>query len=321
MQDRAGGTPCDTHMQESMGLIRWRDGLERTPSGDLARELVMPRACSSAVWVTRDGTAYRRYYNSQTCAWTWGEALEVALDRETQDRVGYNLPTGWRSLELCIATAWLHRAEGSTRRVRILTSSRPSNDVSNLAWAERPQEGSVDLEGEEETWSALHWSIGIIPCDARYSISSRGRLLSPHTGEVTRGFAARGTRWAAVQGAGLVDLNAASGFVRAEGEIPPRTYEAYKALVQGITPAEHARRHGLRTKTAWDYFNVAAPLVPKVHLYGRPLVPEELWEVLESIRGTSVLGGPLKQLMGEVVAHLGHEVTYEELRLARTCLI
>ena len=103
-------------MQESMGLIRWRDGLERTPSGDLARELVMPRACSSAVWVTRDGTAYRRYYNSQTCAWTWGEALEVALDRETQDRVGYNLPTGWRSLELCIATAWLHRAEGSTRR-------------------------------------------------------------------------------------------------------------------------------------------------------------------------------------------------------------
>lgn len=58
-------------------MITWRDGLEESPSGE-ARELMLPRVCSSSVWITRDGTAFRRFYNSQTKMWTWGEPLAVS---------------------------------------------------------------------------------------------------------------------------------------------------------------------------------------------------------------------------------------------------
>ena len=71
-------------------MIHWRDGLEESPGG-IARELVQPRVWNSTVWITRDGTACRRYYNSQTNTWTWGEVLDVTFDPDTQERVGYNL--------------------------------------------------------------------------------------------------------------------------------------------------------------------------------------------------------------------------------------
>jgi hypothetical protein len=167
----------------------------------------------------------------------------------------------------------------------------------------------------------LKWSIGLVPCDVKYSISSHGRLHSPYTGKITRGFAARGTRWAAVKGSGLVDLLAASGLTRAEVEVPVRTEKAYLSIVQGFTPSEHAERNFLTENTAWTYMNVAAPLVPNLHVYARRLVSQDLWELLSSMRGDALLGGALKALHAECSRLLGHDVSWSELRLARTSLV
>lgn len=291
--------------------IAWADGLERTPRG-LAREMVQPTAWSSSVWITMDGAAYRRYYNPVARSWSAWEAVEVSLN---DDRIGLALASGWVSLERAVATAWQHRAPGSRAGIHV---SGPL-DARHVAW----REPEVVEEGEQdgEAWRPLRWSCGLAECDAAYRISSRGRLQSPHTGARTRGFAALGTRWAACRGAGLVDLLAAAGLVCAQVPVAPRVYAAYRALVAGLHPEEHARRQRLRVKRAWDDFNVAAPLVPEVRQRGAGLVARDVWEVLEGLRADAVLGGRLGPLRRVVQRRLGRELGWEELRFVRTCVL
>ena len=61
-------------------MIAWEDGLEDTPGGP-ARELVQRRTYTSAVFVTREGEPFRRYYNAQDETWKW-EDMPLALDLE-----------------------------------------------------------------------------------------------------------------------------------------------------------------------------------------------------------------------------------------------
>ena len=296
-------------------MLEWNDGIEETPGG-MAREIVQPNVWSSSVWITPVGEAFRRYYNPISKAWTW-EAMQIAFNPD-QTRIGIHLASGWMSSEQAIATAWLHRAPNSREGVVVLDPAEP--DVRNLAWGDPdplPEEG--DFEGE--TWTNLRWMCGQVRCDNRYQISSHGRLRSPYTGKITRGFAARGTRWAACKGAGLVDLMQAAGLIRAEKHVPERVYLAYCAVSSSTPVAEHARRHALSLKTAWMYYALAAPLVHEREVYGKPLVSPDLWRVLTSMRGNPVLGGKLSELHPEVVQRLGGDVSFEELRFARICVV
>ena len=145
-------------------------------------------------------------------------------------------------------------------------------------------------------------------------------LKSP-SGEITRGFAAHRTRWAAVKGCGLVDLHAAAGLVRAEVTLPDRVFHAYRSLVAGVTPQQHATRHRIRCKLAWDYFSCAAPHVSNARALGQPMVDADLWDALEAMGDDPLLGGPLKRLRTEVSKRLGRAVPWEQLRFARTCLV
>ena len=287
-------------------ILTWRDGIEVAPDGEPAREFVQRRVWSSSVWITRSGAAYRRYYNPHTQSVTW-QLMPLAEDAE--GALGYHIH-GLVPLARAIARAWLH-GSGPVFHVE----GEPL-DVMNVTFT-KEEEAVVALDDEEETWRPLRWACGLVPCPNGYHISSLGRLRSPQ-GEATYGFAALGTRWAAVKGAGLVDLHAAAGLARAEVHVPPRVYEAYLALVGGDAPEEHARRVGISVKVAWDYYNLAAPLVPRLRSYVEHLVTPNLWSVLDALRGTSVLGGPLKKLRDTAQEHL--DVSFEELRLARTAL-
>ena len=297
-------------------MIAWRDGIEESPGGP-AREVVQRDTWSSSVWITPDGEAFRRYYNAAASTFTW-EEMAYSLDEYSQARLGLHLASGWTSVESLIATAWLHRKAGSRAYVKVLDPSNPT--LPNLQWGEpevHPEAGNY----EGETWAPLRWECGRIPCDARYRISSHGRLMNP-TGEVTRGFAALGTRWAAVKGSGLVDLLQASGLMRAETRLPERVYKAYCSLSSSLPVEEHATRHKLTWKTAWQYYALAAPHVHDRALYAKPLVTDDLWACLATtLRGDPILGGRLNELHPVVTQLLGRDVTMEELRFARTCVL
>ena len=59
-------------------MITWRDGLETTPDGDVAREIPQEFAWSSSAWITQDGSAWRRYFNAIDRSHSW-ERLAPAL--------------------------------------------------------------------------------------------------------------------------------------------------------------------------------------------------------------------------------------------------
>eukprot|EP00966_Prymnesium_polylepis_P051061 1181779-Prymnesium_polylepis.1 len=95
--------------------VQWTDGIIESPDG-IARQLPERHVFSSAVFVTRDGIARRRFFNSVDQSWRWAEdPIMATLDSE--GRVGYTI--GWfRSIDRCTALAWLQRGEGSSAGVR-----------------------------------------------------------------------------------------------------------------------------------------------------------------------------------------------------------
>ena len=300
-------------------MIQWADGIE-TIAGAPARELVQPSVWSSAVFITAVGEAYRRYYNPVSKAWSGWEVVPASLDGEGT-RLGYALATGWMSVETALATAWLHRAPDSTARARVVDPSLEV-DVTNVAWNEGEEEPEEDPEGRGfrgEAWEQLRWSCGLAECTG-YEISSHGRLRN-RRGKMTRGFAAFSTRWAAVRGAGLVNLLAAAGLVRAEAAISPRVYNAYRSIASRVAVPKHAGRFKISLKAAWQYYALAAVHVPDVHVYAKDLVARDLWSLLLSMRGEEVLGGRLTDLRDVVERRLNREVEFEELRFARVCAV
>jgi hypothetical protein len=288
-------------------IIAWADGVEYH-EGVALREIVH-NVWSSSVWISRDGQAYRKYYNAVTKTWGPFQPVPIALDA-SQNRFGIHL-YAWMSLETAIATAWLHRAPDSTARVR---SYADPPHVSTIEWGEPEEE---EEEDEEERWRPLRWHCGLVPCDARYKIGDCGRLMNPK-GDITRGFAALGTRWAAVKGAGLVNLLAAARLTDHEVRVPPRVYRAYIGISNGTRPDQHATRMRIPLKAAWDYYALAAPLIGKA---GKKIVNSDLRRVLEAMRNDPRLGGRLLDLHPVVQRRLGRPLALEELRFARTCAL
>tara|TARA_B110001452_G_C15231436_1_gene426553 strand:+ start:867 stop:1796 length:930 start_codon:yes stop_codon:yes gene_type:complete len=309
-----------------MMLLTWPDGLE-TIDGAPARELVQPSVWSSAVFITRHGDAFRRYFNAVSHTWSDWEVVPTSLDADCV-RSGYAFAaTGWMSVEQAIATAWQHRAPDSTARVRVVDLIRPL-DATNVVWGvaqEEEEDAEADPEGgdfEGETWETLEWCCGLVLCNPQYQVSSHGRLKSPNR-DVTRGFAFFGTRWASVRGAGLVNLPAAAGLVRVEVAPAPRVLKAYRSICARVGADQHAKRFDVSVRAAWSYYALAAVLVPDVHVYAPDLVTKDLWRLLLRMRrdAEAVVGGKLTDLQAEVSRRLRREVSFEELRFARICAV
>ena len=318
-------------------MIDWPDGLVDSPDGKARLVPQKEPQWSSAVFVTADGIARRRWVNLVTKKWNWdADALTIVLDES--GRPGYYLEW-WMSLERVIALAWLYRAPDSSNVVEEkieveLVKRRKTSDEEDgglharrLEWAESEEpdnEGDERIEGEK--WKALSWWCGVIKCDSRYKISTQGRLKSPYTGRVTRGFAYDGRRRAHCIGAGLVDLTTASGQRSNVIALQPSIHHARQALLAGRTPEELASAAGIAVGTAWTYFARAAETVAPGEL--QRLVPKlvsaDLWPALVTLRGDPRLGGSLNSLV-EVVntllsargAFMRSEHAVSELRLAR----
>ena len=296
-----------------MPLVTWKDGLERTDDGEVVREIPLAVPAASSVWISAQGAAYRRYYNfvDRSVSWT---RLEYALDPD-EVHVGLHIPA-WTSMETAIARAWRTRAPRSNARVQVIDARAPLS-AATLRWREEeyvPPEPPV-LEGE--TWTSLRWVVNhLVLCSPTYDISNYGRLRSPHTGAITRGHWCHGERWAAVKGAGLVQLRAAAGLARATVHLPPRTLAAHRAMTGGMTPADYSAASDIPLDRAYRYCVDAVPFVRDA----KRLVARDLRRVLEDLRRHPALGGPLRELRPVVARRLGREVDWGELRFARACV-
>ena len=295
--------------------LEWEDGVEQSPRG-MAREYALEHVHNSSVWLTPVGDAYRRYYNKVDKSFAW-EAMPLVWNADGT-RLGLHVSEGlFVTLEHAIACCWLARAPHSRARVRVLDPDRAIT-AANLAW---PDPDTSDDDVGDETWYKLDWHCGLIRCNPAYQISSKARLRSPHTGLITRGHALHGTRWAAVKGAGLVDLHAAAGLARHEVSLSPSHFRAWQALSKAEPPRSLARRAGIQESTAWAQYTKLAPLVMDRRQIARQLVPRRLWDCLIGMQRNPVLGGALTELHAAVAKKLGSAPEWTHLRFARRCLV
>jgi len=105
-------------------MIAWRDGLERGPDGP-ARQVPTRHVWTSTVWVTKDGTARRRFFNPISGEWNWAPEM-LNLVEDEMGNSGYALDW-FTSVERAIALAWRKRGVGSTATIRNRKPAEPPN--------------------------------------------------------------------------------------------------------------------------------------------------------------------------------------------------
>ena len=313
--------------------VQWPDGLERGPDGK-CRQIPQKHVWSSSAWITRDGSARRRFYNPISEAWTWSdEPLQATMDFAT-GRMGFFLDH-WISVERAIALAWLHRAPGGGCTLYddvdiVLVGAESKAPTLSIAWKDgEAAERAAPIEGER--WRALKWRCGLAPCPAGYHISTEGRLRSPQ-GRVTRGLWFGGDRYAAVRGAGLVNLTVAAGLRPNDVGLTPALYTTADALMTGMDAEDVAGALDVKVTTAWSYLCRAASFLQASELRKRVprLVSRDLWSILVSMERErdAVLGASLTELRAAVERRLSargefrrSEYPYEELRLSRLAIL
>jgi hypothetical protein len=280
-------------------MIAWRDGLERGPDGPV-RQVPTRHVWTSTVWVTRYGTARRRFFNPVSGTWSWAPEI-LNLVEDSMGNSGYAIDW-FTSVERAIALAWRRRGVGSTATIRNRKPAEPPN-AKWLSW--NTKDAALDDGGplRGEVWMPMKrtraWRCGAALVPPTYKISSLGRLMSPN-GAVTRGFLFNGRRWAAAKGAGLVDLESAARLSQDATKPAPRILAAIDALGAGASPTDLALVLEIELSTAWSYYALAAAHLDAATLRRRvpQLVGVGLWRHLEAMRarGDPLLGGRLLDL-------------------------
>lgn len=306
-------------------MIAWKFGIEKAPDGSRVREIPVKYVWSSSVWISQDGTVFRRFYNAMLDRWTWQGPQPYIFDKS--GRQGIYLLDVFTPLSKCIALAWLHRNPGSPARTKLESGLPP--DAENLRWVEM---GSNKEGGkyEDETWSDLKWMCGIKNCPSSYQISNRARLKAP-TGEVTAGFYYADSMWAAVHECGLVDLLAAAGRKPKEKRLGLPERLGMDCIMTGHNFKDLSRDFGKAESTAWSYITRGAAVLDPADLQrmGPNLVSSDVWKALHDLqkRGDTRLGGSLKELLPVVEEMLEPRSDFilnkhkmSELRLARLCI-
>ena len=281
---------------------------------------------SSALFITRDGVARRRYYDFVKQRFYWdAETAPLVYDADGT-RVGLTIQNWWTPLETCVLMAWKHRQPGTDAHFVLDDEGRPK-------W-KHGDDGEEEGDIKGETWRRLRMRVGCIPIDAAHKISSEGRLQSP-SGAVTRGFFCYARFWAAADHGFLIDLTTASGLHPLT--LRPRLREALECMLSGESPDEFADATAVQLSTAWSNFNTAlcqsAQHVDKEDLLqiARDLVPRDMWKLLRSMErdGDPVLSGPLSELMALVEGTVKEDGPFSDcddttkwgsLRFARTVL-
>ena len=282
-------------------MIQWSDGLLRSPDGETMRQVPAKHAWSSALWTSKGGQFWRRFYNAVSGEWHWDGEGSVEYVEDEEGRMGVYLDRGWTPIEVAVALAWLHRAPETPMRVTV-KEGKPMH-TKYIKWVE-PEHHEERGPIRGETWKPLKVRCGVVPCPTGYMISSEGRLRNPN-GEVTSGYwyegIAGGTRLAAVRDCGLVDLWIAAKLIPNAVYLQPRLKMTADAMMSGHSPADLARHASIQLDTAWCYFRQVAEHVPVSRLrdIAPTLVDKHLWQLLLDMKaqGDERLGEQLNPLM------------------------
>ena len=308
-------------------LITWKYGLERAPDGNKVRQIPARHVWSSSLWISKDGTCWRRYFNPIIQRWNWNDKPQSYCLDTDGTRLGLYILDQWTPLATAVCLAWKHRLPGSPTKTKLEPGVTIHTD--HVQWAEP---GTNQEEGfmEDGVWSPLKYRCGIRQCPQSYQISNRGRLKSP-TGQVTAGFYALDTMWSGVKGAGLVDLLVASGTKPNVYNIRPYMRLAMDCIMTGHTPKDLSKDAGVEISTAWSYFTQSAPFLKPWDLQrvGPNLIATDVWGILHVMQSENDprLGGPLKELITVIEDRLSPDSKFinnpyklSELRFARLCV-
>ena len=300
--------------------ITWPDGVLQIPSVGPARQIPQDLPdWNATLWVTEDGQPWRRQRNSATREVTWKPVAPTL--RVDSDQFGITNPSFVPELSM-IALAWRHRKpnRGPARAQLIDPSGVVHAD--NVQWKDEddaPESGDFS----SETWSDLEWVSGAQMAPQGYRISSRGRLYSPYSHQLTRGHYYKGHRYAGLNNGLLVNLTVASGLAPDTIPLPKYLERAYNAFARGTSPSQHAHQRGILDDTAMGYYIKVAPYVPVAHEIARRFVPPQLWNTISALPKV-ILSGPLSEVREHVVESLGRELDMREMKelmLARVCLV
>ena len=97
-------------------MIQWLDGLEKNEDGLVRQVPQRSGVWSSSLWITRNGEARRKLYNSVAHAWTWEEE-PMPMVMDDRGRFGFHLDNNFTSVARAVALAWLMREAESTNYV------------------------------------------------------------------------------------------------------------------------------------------------------------------------------------------------------------
>ena len=313
-----------------MGLIVWPSGLLRRGRREL-RQVPEKYVWSSGLYCSRNGYLARRFYNIADGTWTFGEPIELAMEYKSGEMGLHLAGRGFVPLGTIICMAWRRRAAESNGAV-LRVGKRRQKTAQHLRWdggEEDDEEDQTPLEGE--TWSALQYKCGVIPCngDGGYAISNQGRLRNPE-GLVTKGILFAGSRWGAVDGL-LVDLLVAAGLQEEREASPPCIKMAYDCLMSGHDPESMLPVTNAKLSSLWSYYCRAVEFAKPsdLKMVWTELVPPELVDALKNLKrqGNPVWGASLTDLMPVVQSRIPQESTFhdsqyqmEMLRFARMCL-
>jgi hypothetical protein len=262
-------------------------------------------------------------YNPVSARWSWEEKVPLIFDEE-DIRQGLHLPH-FVCVTRLIAMAWRRKSADSVNTVHVQDGKPP--EAKYIRWAEE-EEDETQEEIAGETWRPLDGKIGIVPMDARYSISNFARLKSP-SGEITAGHYYDERYWAAVKNCGLLDLTSTARR-RRELVIPKSIQTALDNLQCGVPPAAFATDRGILEKSGWSaYSKAAAHLRPsELRRAVRRFVDPELFDTLLLMKreGEAVLGESLTDLMSVLDARYlpgfaERRLRWEMLRLARMAVV
>ena len=304
----------------------WAAGIIKSViDGVPMRQIPQKHTFNSILCISPQGTARRRYWNSIPKKWSWSEQPSQYVTDE-EGRLGFNLEDGFRTVEFCIASAWLLRAPNSCPRVKMELGKPP--DVKWIDWHEPEDPTEMHLEGE--IFKPVRFKVGAIDVSTdAFEISNKGRLKHVASGGVTKGLYFADSRWAAINGV-LVDILVAGKLKRPVIDLPPRIMLAAECLWSGNTPDDLADEEGIALETAWSYCWKAAQHFSKTDLLslGPRLVSSDLWKLLKTIRDNRdpLFDADLTTLKNtadnelECGEYESSDVPFAEIRFARLCL-
>lgn len=256
-------------------LVTWPDGVEEGPGGHMLRE-VPGGEWDDQTWVSEDGRVFQRAYDPLGEAWAWSKARQVHMDAD--DALTVDLFAGSRRrrvrLARAIALAWLHCPDRSAAHAIVFGGAIEARGVRwqaagtlavdgapNGEWAE------ADCPADDGRWAPLAYAwtnangdtVERVRRDGLYRIHPSGWVRSHLCDRASMGhMTPDGHRWVAIQGSGLVRVDAAVAHTFG-GRVPPpavRLTPSLLAILEAVraqqSAAEICLARAILASTLWS---------------------------------------------------------------------